>query len=315
MKVRKVNIDEWNDFVNACPTTTFFHTPQWYKIWHEYAGYGYEARLFEFKSGNKVLLPLGWKKRAKGLIKAYMSSPVGTYGCFLVQEFLSKYEIEKLHKYVNDFSSIQIRENPFQKVFPKKFWSKNDFTQIIELDDGFDDIFKNWTKGHSSAYKKGHREGIIVKLASDNEWKEYFEIYLNTFLRWQKPPSNPYNWELFDLIRELDKRQCKLWLAFYKEKIIAGCLCFYHNNHVVYWHGASLKDYFDFRPVHVLQYYIIKDAVDNGYKWYDFNPSGGHEGVAKFKKGFGTELKPANLFIKQPKLLTTLSAINKKIGF
>jgi lipid II:glycine glycyltransferase (peptidoglycan interpeptide bridge formation enzyme) len=33
---------------------------------------------------------------------------------------------------------------------------------------------------------------------------------------------------------------------------------------------------------------MIRHAVEHGYRWFDFNPSGGHEGVQKFKARFGT---------------------------
>jgi lipid II:glycine glycyltransferase (peptidoglycan interpeptide bridge formation enzyme) len=76
-------------------------------------------------------------------------------------------------------------------------------------------------------------------------------------------------------------------LAKYEDRSIAGALCFYTKNHVVYWHGAAYSDYFELRPVNLLMYEAIKDACENGYSWFDFNPSGGHEGVKAFKKSFG----------------------------
>jgi lipid II:glycine glycyltransferase (peptidoglycan interpeptide bridge formation enzyme) len=67
---------------------------------------------------------------------------------------------------------------------------------------------------------------------------------------------------------------------------------FYWGGHAVYWHGAAHEDALQLRPTHVLHAAIIKDACARGYRYYDFNPSGGLEGVARFKAGFGTELVP-----------------------
>ena len=55
--------------------------------------------------------------------------------------------------------------------------------------------------------------------------------------------------------------------------------------------------------------------MENNFLYYDFNPSGGHHGVVKFKKGFGTEFKSSNLYNKQSKVLHRLSSIYNKIGF
>ena len=112
------------------------------------------------------------------------------------------------------------------------------------------------SKDIHSAFKKGKRLGIKIVLATANQWKKYYKVYLETFNRWTNKPSSPYGWHLFEKISELDTKKSKLWLALFEEKIIAGCLCFYHNEHVVYWHGASLKEYQTMRPVHLLQYHI-----------------------------------------------------------
>jgi len=41
--------------------------------------------------------------------------------------------------------------------------------------------------------------------------------------------------------------------------------------------------------VNLLMYEVIKNACKQRYTWFDFNPSGGHEGVKAFKKSFGAK--------------------------
>jgi hypothetical protein len=45
--------------------------------------------------------------------------------------------------------------------------------------------------------------------------------------------------------------------------------------------------------VNLLLHDVIRDACERGFRWFDFNPSGGHEGVAAFKRSFGAECRPA----------------------
>jgi lipid II:glycine glycyltransferase (peptidoglycan interpeptide bridge formation enzyme) len=40
---------------------------------------------------------------------------------------------------------------------------------------------------------------------------------------------------------------------------------------------------------------IIRDAHNQGYRYFDFNPSGGHEGVVHFKESFGAVRKYFNV--------------------
>ncbi len=311
MQVKVIDEAEWWAFVNDCPTATFFHTPDWYWVWKKYFEYNYEARLFIFESGHKVLFPLAWRLRMKGIVKEYFSGPLGTYGSVISNDKLNSREVRMIDGYLNKFSLLEIRTNPLNELLKQTFYNREDFTQLIDLKLGWDEIYKNWSKGHSSAAKKGIRDGIKIKIATEDEWGDYYKIYISTFERWKNPPETKYNLDLFKTLSLLDKKKCKLWLAILKGKIIAGALCFYFQNHVVYWHGASEEQYFSYKPVHVLQFHIIRNAIENDFKWYDFNPSGGHEGVEKFKKGFGAKKKSANVYHKQSLLYKKMFEIGK----
>lgn len=312
MQVRKIDESEWRNFVDNCPSATFFHTPDWYQVWKDYLGWGIEARYFSFKSGNTALLPLCSRKRLKGLIKEYFSGPVGTYGGILTNTPLSKDEAILLERYLSNFNSLQIRMNPFNSILGDTFFTEKDFSQTIALSQGWESIIDSWSKNHSRSVKKGIREEVQIRTAFKNDWKHYYGIYQDSRKRWGEKASNNYSWDLFKILSQLSPTVCKLWLAFKDEKIISGCLCFYYNQHVVYWHGATLSTHFHLKPAHVLQHHIIKHAAEEGYRWYDFNPSGGHEGVVNFKAGFGAEVIASDIFKKQPLLFNLNDSIRKK---
>ena len=63
-------------------------------------------------------------------------------------------------------------------------------------------------------------------------------------------------------------------------------IVFYCNATLLYWHGCSLKDYFDHYPNNLLHAEIIRDACERGYVLYDLSPSGGYEGGMRFKDSF-----------------------------
>lgn len=313
MKVKKASQVEWKAFTEQCESATFFHTLDWYLVWKTYKGYELETLLFEFESGHKVLLPLASLKQTKGLTKFYMSSPAGTYGGFLTKNELLEAEKQQLRKYLKKKKWITIRENPFKNQSILNDWTESGFSQVLSLDRSMDIILKTWTKGHASAFKKAKREGLQFKIAEDMaDWKIYFQIYQKTLERWGNKKTSEYEWLLFQQLSYLPKTNCSLWLADYNGKVISGCLCFYYNQHVVYWHGASLSTFFYLKPVHFLQYHIINDAIQKNYQWYDFNPSGGHEGVIKFKKGFGTEKQVTQLMEKVPLFISFLKFLRKK---
>lgn len=314
MQIRSANQEEWERFLLECPTATFFHSFEWYSIWAKYTNQHFEAKVFETNGEIKALLPMLIGKAYKGAMKTYTSSPGGTYGGYLLANEISKTEKQILAKLLGKLKYLSVYQNPLEKRLDEKLeWTKETFTQILDLKAGWKAIFSKWSKGHASAAKKGLRQGIEVKQAETTDWKKYFELYQETLSRWGEKALDKYEWRFFQELSVLNKEKCKLWLAWYKSRPIAGCICFYQNNHVVYWHGASTSANYQLRPAQVLQYTIIKDAITKGYEWYDFNPSAGLEGVVQFKKGFGTQVLPIKVLEKRPFFLEVISKFTRNL--
>ena len=314
MKVRVASQKEWEDFVDQSPRATFFHTYDWYSLWSQYGDYTFEARIFEFEGKPRALLPLLIGRALKGLIQTYTSSPAGTYGGYLYQANITDLEKKELAFYLKKLPILSLYQNPFnQKIEEDIRWNKKDFTQVLDLQKGWDSIWSNWTKGHASAAKKGIREGLVIKIAEQEDWQAYFDLYQETIQRWKEGPLSQYSWSFFERLQLLSPHRCRLWLAWNDKKPIAGCLCFYLNQHVVYWHGASSQIDTQLRPMQTLQYHIIKGAIAEGFHWYDFNPSANIEGVIRFKKGFGAIRLDRAILEKEPWGYRLLSQLYQKL--
>ena len=311
-KIRAATTSEWDYIWENCDYATYFHSREWAEIWNIYTKGWLQPvpKLLLFSDGKKALLPLSCSQSLKGLIKNYVSSPAGTYGgwisadaiavhhAILITDFLTK-RLGKLFWRANPYCSFGVEEY-FKGDYTR------DETHAINIENGFDAIYKKWTKGHSSATRKARKAGVFIKAASTpEEWQAYYNIYEDSLQRWGDKASSKYNYEIFNEMFHRNSSNIKLWLSIYKERIIAGALCFYARTHVVYWHGAALSEYFHLRPVNLLMFEVIKASCDRKHVWFDFNPSGGHEGVKAFKKGFGAEalfcptVKIENLFYKR----------------
>ncbi len=299
MTFRNATQEEWDTITEADPTSTYSQTREWYEIWSQYDGLHIDTKIFEFSDGPQVLLPLAYASYFHGIIKKYLSSPNGVGG-FVAKTPLNNDEKSVLYGVVKRISTITLIENPFSTILDGfNDWGIVDSTHVIDLTIGFDELFKKWSKGHSSAAKKGIREGVLVEIARNEEsWKQYFHCYENSLKRWGARATSRYSWKLFELMLRKNSNKIKLWLAKAADtnNVIGGCLCFYHNKHIAYWHGAALEEYFSLRPIHTIQYYIMKDACDGHYHWYDMGSSGGHEGVRKFKEGFSPQEKALRIY-------------------
>lgn len=288
---RLLNREDWLNWLGNCPYATFYHTPYWYEAWQRIKGYRIEARLLTV-DGTEVFYAHATKGKFLDLLDLSLSSPAGTYGGFLSRKSITQPVFDTLAKRFRKTTLGIFVHCPLQPLDFKPL-GVTDFTQIIRLNKSFEKLINNWSKGHLSAAKKGIREGVTVRIADGiKDWEDYFSIYQQSLENWGKQVSSRYSRSFFDYLASLDQDVCKLWLATFEGKVIAGSLVFYYNQHVSYWHGVGLKEYLPVKAAHVLQYYILEHAVQNQYTWYDMNPSGGHEGVVHFKNGFGGEKMP-----------------------
>jgi len=276
VKCRSSNDEEWDEIWTKCNYATYFHSREWVEIWSDYTREDEQPllpspKLIKFSDGKKALLPLSFYSTHRGLIKNYVSSPVGTFGGWISVDELSLRHNELLTLYLlKNFPSLTWQLNPYDE---KSLQLKPDNsipgeTSTLPLKEDFDYIFRRWSKGHKAAVNQAKRGGVVITQATHiAEWKEYFKIYQDSIRRWGEKVTSNYSWQLFDKMHKKKSPNIKLWIASKDEKIIAGALCFYSKKHAVYWHGAALEEYFNLRPVNLLMYEAIKRAHSNGYEW------------------------------------------------
>jgi hypothetical protein len=290
--------DLWWNIAQNCKYATFFHTPLWHKLAvMTFPTFKDVTLRFNLSNGVRAVLPLLETKNIKGFGNLAQSTFAGCYGDLIADGPIDEEEMQYIYEKLRSrwVGRIQITSNPIaqeQQEIPG-FSSAKDFTHILHLDSTFDKIFANFSKGHKSSFKKGRKMNVCVRSAATlDDYYAYYGAYEDSLRRWGDQASSRYPWTLFENGFYLSQEYpdiMKLWLATVDEEVVAGAWVFYWNQHVDWWHGAAYSSYFDHYPNNVLQTHIIKDAIAKGYRYYDFNPSGGHENVARFKGRFGAE--------------------------
>jgi CelD/BcsL family acetyltransferase involved in cellulose biosynthesis len=296
--------EQWQEFWQECPSSTYFHSPEWAGIWQVYSGGRVRpsAKLVSFSDGAQALLPLCFEIKAAGLLSRYVSSTQGTYGGWLTRTPLSLGHALLLVDWLTrqQRRSLVWRLNPydrlaFQAGLLRNLKCKNDETHALRLQPNADELLKNFKQSYRSQIKKAIASGSfrIEPAVTLQDWQAYFEVYQNSLERWGDAPERGYGWKLFELLFRLRSPNVKLWLARHEGKVVSGDLCVYSPKHVAYWHGATLRDHLRTSVAKLLKYEVIKDACSRGYVWYDFNPSAGLAGVKFFKEGFNPEVLSA----------------------
>ncbi len=285
----------WEELVENSPESTFFHS----RLWHEivtrtYRTYSIATRGFEFADGGRAVFPFiqtkeGGILKGKGRLK---SSVFGGYGGIIADRRLTEQEQQAIYAHLLSLkASISVDGNPFSPyTVPQTFTVKHDFTHVVALNSTEDQIYKRLSRGAKSNLNQARKKGVTIRTAhTEHDVARYGEVYHNTLKRWGEAALFTYPETLFQNILKQAGAAAKLWLAEKEGIIIAGAMIFYWNRIASYWHGASLQEYFDCYPNNLLHMEIIKDARRRGYSFYDFGPSGGQQGVVRFKQSFGAE--------------------------
>jgi CelD/BcsL family acetyltransferase involved in cellulose biosynthesis len=316
-EVRTATQAQWQEMAAACPTSTFFHTVAWTQLWSQYAGRGLEPHpwLVRFDDGVEALLPAVRHRSLGGLMTRYASSAGAEYGDWLCKTRLSAQHQSGLAGMLSPYP-ITLRQNPFEDRHEPFHvdWTRQDFTQYLELSGDIETMVKSWSDSHRRSLRKAEGGGMTCILAGTRaEWGDYYRLYESSLNRWGVRAQTIHRRGLFELVQQLPAENVRLWLVRRDGHLAAGALCFYFGRHAVYWHGASDSSHFEARPVHFLFYHAIRDALQRGYRWFDFGPSGGLPGVIRFKDGFGCSRRSANVRRQRTGWLSLIDTISRRI--
>jgi len=215
---------------------------------------------------------------------------LGTYGG-LIYNNLEARPRDYLLEEINKIKTLTVYSNPYNRddIFKERY-NNMGFTQYLKLNIKCTKIdLGEWSTNHKRSLKKSKTLDLLVEQTESHEdWKNYFSIYKTNILGRGALSSNSYSRELFNHIYKLDTSLRSLFIVKEKGKMQSGGLFFHFNKKCHYWHGASLPEGRENKASFLLFYNVLEFAKNKGFEFFDFMPSGGNEGVVKFKMGFGT---------------------------
>lgn len=295
----------WNDLVERDPAATFYHTPIWRDMITSAFPHLRDVSIaYELDDGEVAFMPRLEHPGRYRVLRSLESTVPGTYGGWLASRVLTDNELSRLYtaadKRTAFHSTITLPPGHREMRLPRGYRSDVDFTQILSTrrqltDEGhvrWDRPALRWSVG------KAARAGLEVREAGSLEdYRSYFEVYVDTLDRWGDRATSQYPWTLFEAGHAASERApgtIRLWLAFHQATVVAGMWLFYWKENAYNWHSAVLRDHMKLRPMDFLVTAVTEHAAHNSFPRLDLMPSGGHTGVAQFKEKFGAEKVPVH---------------------
>ena len=157
-----------------------------------------------------------------------------------------------------------------------------------------DEIFSAFHQKTRYNIRLATKKGVVVKEGTKDDLKDFHKIMVETgerdnfIIR-----SLSYFEKMYD---ELAPKHMKLLMAYHEDKPIAGIIPIMYGNKTWYLYGASSNSHRNLMPNYLLQWTMIKEAIENKCDMYDFRGVSGvvdeshpQYGLYRFKKGFNAE--------------------------
>ena len=264
---------------------------------------GETVEYWGVKAEEQILASVLLIKKPLGGSFFYWSAPRGPRGeekaiIFLLQELKKKkasavflrLEPEKLP---ND----ELIKNKLQKSIdlqPKK-------TLILDLEKSEADLLKEMSQKTRYNVRLAGKKGVVIVPGSSQDFSEFWRLMSITG---QRDAFRLHRATHYQNLIEAGERegaissnkingQIKLFFAQANGKNIATGLFSFFGQRVTYLHGASDNEARNLMAPHFLQWAVIKQAQQEGYKYYDFYGIDEQKwpGVTRFKLGFGGSVK------------------------
>ena len=281
--------EKWNQFVKA-DGGSFLQSFEWgefqeslgRKIWRLEIGENLKALVIKHD------LPLG---------KSYLYCPRPVFSEEKWQSFLKEMQsIAKKEKSI--FLKIEPSKSFKFQVSSFKFIKSQKQIQpaktlILDISKPEEELLSQMRQKTRYNIKLAHKQGIeigIISLPRQEEIESFWQILSQTAKR-DKFHLHPkiYYQKMLGILGEAGL--VKLFIAEYKNQIIAANIVCFFNETAIYFHGASDYNFRHLMAPYLLQWQAILEAKKLGFKFYDFWGIDEKKwpGVTRFKKGFGGE--------------------------
>ena len=297
--------EEWENIVTQSNNGTIFHT-------RKFISYHPKDRFIDhsivFYKNNQLFTLFPAVELNESDKKILVSHPGTSMGSFVTPADLSFHDslqlVNLLNTYIKKlgFSSIIITLPPI--IYNKRKtnyidysllkygyrYVKREVSSILFLEDSIEKNVKKFKPSHRQALRKAQRSGVVIKKTDD------FNSFYNIL---KKNLKNRHNVRPTHTVNELSKlkklfpENIILYGAFIEGSMVGGVVNFIANNDVILsFYISHDEKYQEYRPINLLFYEVLKDAITNKYKVFDFGIFTVNEepnmGLAKFKENFGS---------------------------
>ena len=333
----KLDEEEIKNFLQTHPKTNFMQSPEWAKVKTEW-----KNEFIVVKDNNdKIKGTMSILLRKVPVINRYIMYAPRGFVCDVHDKQTLKELTEKATEIAKKYKAFIFRLDPdilqsdeeFQNIikelgYKTKKKIKN-INQVIQPKYVFrlnvknkteEELLKSFESKTRYNIRLATRKGVTTRVGTRKDLEIFYNIMKTTGSRddfFIRPIE--YFQKIYD---SMGPKHVRLIIAEYEGEPIAAVLPILYGNKVWYLYGGSSNKHRNLMPNYLLQWEMIKWALENKCDWYDFRGVSGFKsendpqyGVYKFKKGFNPEFMEFinEMYIVYNPFINTMFNISKEI--
>ena len=276
--------DQWNSYVSNNPAATIHHRTEWRELLEK--SYGLESFYFiaHEPNGNAVgILPLvRLKSRLFG--DFLVSMPWFARGGAIADQPLIEH---KLMHTANEHAStlgidhIEYRDDIQHEGFPVL---KHKVNMVLSLPDSEEALWRGFTSKLRAQIRRPQRENTEILIGGEELVNEFYKVYSRNMRDLGSPAhSKPF---IINMLQHFPQNSWIIVLRLNNQPVAAGFLLGMSDTLEIPL-ASTIRAVNSLSMNMLLYWQVLKFAIENGYKNFDFGRSSLETGTYRFKKQWG----------------------------
>ncbi|MDA0822504.1 MAG: FemAB family PEP-CTERM system-associated protein [Proteobacteria bacterium] len=274
----------WNDFVLNTPQATCFHLSEWAALSKIVCGWEPHYLFAEENGTLQAVLPLVHvtRRMARG---ALVSTPFCVYGGAVAADDRCRKILENAAgELARDIDVAYLEVRQVTQTNPR--WQSSDLYSSFKkpLLDDIDANFAAIPRKQRAMVRKGIRAELTATYGHDVA--TFYELFV---LSMRNLGTRVYPRELISTLVSLFRDKLEISIIERQGRPLAGVLSLYFRDEVLPYYAGGVPDARIYAAFDFMYWDLMRHAVGNGVREFDFGRSMRGSGAFAFKKNWGFE--------------------------
>ena len=279
---------DWNRYVDSNPAASIYHRSEWKALIHSV--FGHDCYYFYAHNNNAEIVGVLPLVRLKSRLFGdfIISMPYFNYGGPIANSLSIE---QKLIQAANNqaknlgVNHVEYRDDIAREELVVRTEKVN---MILSLPDTHDNLFNTFTSKLRSQIKRSQREGTQVSFGG----KECLDDFYTVFARNMRDLGTPVYGKSFfnEILQSFAEHSKIIVIRIGNRPVAAAFLLGYKDTLEIPW-ASTIKDVNHLSINMLLYWEILKFAIENRYRYFDFGRSSKDSGTFRFKQQWGAQPK------------------------